>query len=194
LQSVWDTISNAITTAFQTAIDTVKGAFSALFASAKQFLQPILDLLTSIAALTGAAGGSGGSASTQGFAEGGAITGPGGPTSDTIPIWASPGEFMVKAASVAKYGVGLMHAINSGRFTVPKFAMGGLINAGPRIGYADGGSIDGPASMQPLNLNLFGEVFSGLLAPEDVGVQLTKFAVARQNKSAGRKPAWVGRR
>lgn len=198
LQSVWDTISNAITTAFQTAIDTVKGAFSALFASAKQFLQPILDLLTSIAALTGAAGGSGGSASTQGFAEGGAITGPGGPTSDTIPIWASPGEFMVKAASVAKYGVGFMRAINSGQFTVPKFAMGGLIssmiNAGPRIGYADGGSIDGPASMQPLNLNLFGEVFQGLLAPEDVGVQLTKFAVARQNKSAGRKPAWVGRR
>jgi hypothetical protein len=194
LQVVWDQIKDAITTAFQTAIDTVKGAFSALFASAKQFLQPILDLLTAIASLSTSAGGSGADA-TQGFAQGGPILGPGGPTSDNIPIWASPGEYMVKAAAVAKVGVGFMHAINSGRFTPPKFAMGGLIgnmigNMMPR--FADGGPV-GTKAMQPLNLNLFGEMFPGLLAPEDVGANLTKFAVARQNKSAGRKPAWVGR-
>jgi len=39
-----------------------------------------------------------------GKAEGGRITGPGTGTSDSIPIWASHGEYMVKARSVAQPG------------------------------------------------------------------------------------------
>lgn len=55
-------------------------------------------------------------------ATGGAIEGPGGPTSDSVPILASDGEYMIRASSVAKYGVEFMDLINAGRF-----ASGGLI-------------------------------------------------------------------
>ncbi|MFF5773841.1 hypothetical protein ACFY8V_32910 [Streptomyces californicus] len=47
-------------------------------------------------------------------AEGGLIHGPGTGTSDDVPIWASRGEFMVKAKSVAKYGVAFLKAVNDG--------------------------------------------------------------------------------
>jgi hypothetical protein len=60
----------------------------------------------------------------EGRAAGGAVTGPGGPKSDAIPIWASNGEYMMQASAVAKYGLPLMHALNSG-----KFASGGQISA-----------------------------------------------------------------
>ena len=43
-------------------------------------------------------------------------------TADDVPIWASRGEYMVKAAAVAKYGTHMMDAINAGRY-----AQGGLI-------------------------------------------------------------------
>ena len=56
-------------------------------------------------------------------ADGGFISGPGGPREDKIPAWLSNGEFVVKADSVSKYGLGLLHAINAGRF-----ADGGLVN------------------------------------------------------------------
>ncbi|MGW0131888.1 hypothetical protein [Streptomyces sp. NPDC003299] len=50
-----------------------------------------------------------------GFPGGGLLQGPGTPTSDSIPIWASTGEYVVKAASVAKYGVKFLDALNAGR-------------------------------------------------------------------------------
>jgi hypothetical protein len=191
LQAVWDSIKQAIIDAFNSAIEKVKGFFSDLLAKAKELLGPIIELLKSIANLASQAGDSEGGAAA-GFASGGKIRGPGGGTDDRIPIWASNGEFMVRAASVAKYGTGFLNAINSGSFTMPGFAMGGLIGAIPRAAYADGGEVK-PQALRPLNLNLFGEDFQGLLAPEDVGQRLGKYAVSRQNKSAGRKPAWVGR-
>lgn len=48
------------------------------------------------------------------FAQGGLVTGPGTKTSDSIPIAASRGEYVVRAASVDKYGVQFMDAINKG--------------------------------------------------------------------------------
>lgn len=62
---------------------------------------------------------------TYRYADGGAINGPGTGTSDDIPIWASNGEYMIKAAARRKYGTGFLDAINSGR--MPKFASGGPI-------------------------------------------------------------------
>lgn len=69
-------------------------------------------------------GGSGGITK----AAGGLLTGPGTPTSDSIPLWGSTGEYVVKASSVSKYGVKFMDQLNAG--TMPKFAEGGLIAAG----------------------------------------------------------------
>jgi TP901 family phage tail tape measure protein len=60
------------------------------------------------------------------YADGGYISGPGSGTSDSIPAMLSNGEFVVRAASVNKYGVGLLSNINEGR---AMFAKGGFVSA-----------------------------------------------------------------
>lgn len=197
LTAFFTTLWTGIVNSFNTAINSIKQFFTDLYNSAKANLGPILTLLEAIAKLSASAVSGGGSANTVNAAGGGHIRGPGTSTSDSIPAWLSNNEFVMKSKAVAKYGVGFMKAINSGQFRMPRFNMGGLVSSmitgGPRIGYADGGEVTSNANMRPLSLTLFGETFDGLLAPEDVGGRLTKFAVGRQNKSAGRKPAWVGR-
>lgn len=46
----------------------------------------------------------------------GLVRGAGSATSDSIPAMLSNGEYVVRAAAVSRYGVGLLDAINSGRF------------------------------------------------------------------------------
>lgn len=45
----------------------------------------------------------------------GRVSGPGTSTSDSIPAMLSAGEYVVRAAAVRKYGVGLLEALNRGR-------------------------------------------------------------------------------
>ncbi len=61
----------------------------------------------------------------QDKAMGGPIRGPGTGTSDEVPIWASNGEFMMRAAAVEHYGEQFMHDFNAMR--IPKFAAGGPV-------------------------------------------------------------------
>lgn len=75
------------------------------------------------------AGGRGGTT----LAGGGLLDGPGTTTSDSIPLWGSTGEYMVKAAAVSKYGVAHFDNLNSMRF-----ASGGY--TGPRTSSAPAGS------------------------------------------------------
>ncbi|KXO78205.1 hypothetical protein AYL20_07465 [Acinetobacter venetianus] len=63
----------------------------------------------------------------QGFATGGHITGKGTGTSDDIPIWASNGEFMIRAAAVDKLGLANLDYINRTGMLPPRFATGGMI-------------------------------------------------------------------
>ncbi len=77
--------------------------------------------------------GQGGFNTGGGRAAGGPVWGPGTATSDSIPAWLSNGEYVVKAASVKKYGLGLLNMINAGQY-----AMGGLVKAGRRK-FAEGG-------------------------------------------------------
>lgn len=75
------------------------------------------------------------------FARGGQITGPGTGTSDDVPILASNGEWIIRAAAAQRLGPRVMEAINNadrvsvsgdiGGITVgrPKFASGGLIDS-----------------------------------------------------------------
>lgn len=63
---------------------------------------------------------------TGGPIAGGFVSGPGGPTSDKIQALLSNGEYVIRASSVAKYGKGMLGALNTGRF--PKFAVGGPVN------------------------------------------------------------------
>ncbi|MFF3848051.1 hypothetical protein [Streptomyces sp. NPDC002328] len=61
-----------------------------------------------------ATGGLVGRDGLPGYPGGGLIRGVGTPTSDSNLIWASRDEYMVKAASVKKYGVAFMDALNDG--------------------------------------------------------------------------------
>ncbi|MEU0458876.1 hypothetical protein ABZ322_39280, partial [Streptomyces sp. NPDC006129] len=57
-----------------------------------------------------------------GYPGGGQLQGPGTPTSDSILLWGSTGEYMVRASSVKKYGLDFMDALNAGRLPVGRAA------------------------------------------------------------------------
>lgn len=57
-----------------------------------------------------------------GFPGGGLLLGPGTSTSDSILLWGSTGEYMVKAAAVEKYGLAFMDAVNNGALPVGRAA------------------------------------------------------------------------
>lgn len=63
-----------------------------------------------------------------GYAKGGPVVGPGGPTSDDVPLWGSAGEFMQRTDAVNYYGLPFMHAVNEKR--IPKGAIQGLARGG----------------------------------------------------------------
>ena len=67
-------------------------------------------------------------ARTRRNAAGGYISGPGTATSDSIPAMLSDGEYVIKAASVNKFGKGFLDAINAGR--LPGFKLGGMLRDG----------------------------------------------------------------
>jgi TP901 family phage tail tape measure protein len=58
-------------------------------------------------------------------AMGGYISGPGTATSDSIPAMLSDGEYVIKAASVNKFGKGFLDSINAGK--LPGFKKGGML-------------------------------------------------------------------
>ncbi|MFF2009175.1 hypothetical protein ACFVWY_08890 [Streptomyces sp. NPDC058195] len=60
------------------------------------------------------------------LASGGLVQGPGTSTSDSVPVWGSTGEYMVKAAAVARYGVAFMDNLNAGKLPVGRAARPGL--------------------------------------------------------------------
>ena len=65
-----------------------------------------------------------------GVASGGYISGPGTPTSDSIPAMLSDGEYVIKAASVNKFGKNFLDSINAG--SLPGFKMGGMMRDGSK--------------------------------------------------------------
>lgn len=71
--------------------------------------------------------GSTGTITPEGHATGGYITGPGGPTSDSIMARLSNGEFVVNAAAAGEHR-GLLEAINGG---MPGYALGGFVGQSP---------------------------------------------------------------
>ncbi|MDP2198807.1 MAG: hypothetical protein Q8K01_09520, partial [Sulfurimicrobium sp.] len=72
----------------------------------------------------------GGQALTDGFKRmSGRIFGPGTETSDSVPALLSQGEFVIRAASVRKFGEGFFAALNAGFLpSMPRFAAGGAVS------------------------------------------------------------------
>ena len=83
----------------------------------------------------------------QGMAAGGAATPPKGISrKDTTPIWAQPGEYMMRLSAVQKYGLARMEAINNGIIDPGALdAMAGSRrlshNTRRKVGYATGGQV-----------------------------------------------------
>jgi hypothetical protein len=71
-------------------------------------------------------------------ASGGYISGPGGPTSDTIPAMLSNGEFVIRAAAAKKLGLGYLNMLNAGQLR--GFATGGVAKA-PTGDIQDAGNV-----------------------------------------------------
>ena len=122
---------------------------------------------------------------------------PGSGTGDTVPAWLTPGEFVTRKASVAKYGTGLFQALNSG--AIPRgffrglgFALGGLVET-PR-GFAAGGlAMAGASSGRNVTL-VFGSQSFPMSADDDVVDRLASSANRARMRSAGVKPSWYGGR
>jgi hypothetical protein len=76
-----------------------------------------------------------------GLATGGYISGPGGPTSDSIPAMLSDGEYVVRASAVSSYGKGMLDAINNKKFATgglaTKYAIGGAVGTGNNSSFSD---------------------------------------------------------
>lgn len=89
----------------------------------------------------------GGQALTTGFQRlSGRIYGPGTETSDSVPALLSRGEFVVKAASVRKFGQSFLEAVNAGFLpALPRFAAGGVVNEAALQAAMDSGSSSTPS-------------------------------------------------
>ena len=107
----------------------------------------------------------------QGF-----IRGPGTETSDSIPAMLSRGEFVIRAASVRKWGLDFLHAINSGFLpALPKLALGGPVSP----------TIASPANLPEvaINLSVQGGAPLRVLSSRDTARNLTQ---ALRNLERGR--------
>lgn len=83
-----------------------------------------------------------------GFARGGSVFGPGGPTADRVPAMLSAGEYVVNARAVRKYGVKNLNRINGGpggpSWRMPQQAMA---NYNKQPGFFLGGIIPDPGDL-----------------------------------------------
>jgi hypothetical protein len=85
------------------------------------------------------------------MASGGMLSGPGTGTSDSIPIMASHGEYVIRADAAKNIGKAKLDQLN--RAGLNGFAMGGLVGSMPVMqsapGFASGGSIPMPTISAP---------------------------------------------
>lgn len=171
-----------------TAIDSVSIAFESAAAAIEEASTQFASAAESVGS------------DTATFAEGGLISGPGGPKEDRVPIMASPGEFMV-AADGSNLGDAIRHF---GR----RFAEGGLVEGLLRgmplpgaLGsrqlafesrLAGGGNSFGlQSALRPFQLNLGGGVnIGGMYATPRAVSELQRAAVDQRTSSIGRKPPW----
>lgn len=98
------------------------------------------------------------------LAEGGFVSGPGSWTSDSIPAMLSNGEYVVNAASVARFKP-LLDQINSGKF--PAFSTGGYVTSGytaieqsvsSEAAKKETATKEAVSSQQVFNINVTGDI------------------------------------
>jgi hypothetical protein len=118
------------------------------------------------------------STEAPGFASGGLISGPGGPTDDRILMWGSNGEFMVRAAAVQYYGRAMLERINS--MAVPKFARGGMVTK-VRGSAVPAAPVAAARTGNPVTIVIDGQRFNATAEPDEAA------ALARAAMKRGRR-------
>jgi len=102
----------------------------------------------------GGGGGGGGGKPPSAMADGGLLSGPGGPRDDRIPIWASNGEYVIPAHVVRDLGVNYFDSLigrrkpphpgdGSSGIAIGRYADGGLVEAIINPAKWLGGKVDG---------------------------------------------------
>ncbi|MBT2537194.1 phage tail tape measure protein [Arthrobacter sp. ISL-69] len=89
-----------------------------------------------------------------GYPGGGLLTGPGTGTSDSMIARVSNGEFIVRQAAVAKYGVGFLSALNKGTLAPASGYIGATGSSSPTGMGAPSGSSSGSATHITNNVNV----------------------------------------
>ncbi|TWD77479.1 hypothetical protein FB547_10913 [Variovorax beijingensis] len=102
------------------------------------------------------------------FVHGGAIRGPGTRTSDSVPIWASNGEFMLPADTTAAVGKQKLQALVDATHT----PVGGAVRKNGMVAKANGGLIDPikqePVGIAPAGLDIQNRAASEVAAAPDM--------------------------
>lgn len=107
------------------------------------------------------------------FATGGAVFGPGGPTSDSIPALLSNGEHVFTAAEVrAAGGHQALYAMRSALLSgwMPRFAEGGAVTRLSVPQLSSNAANDGP--LQPMNVTVPGVGTYSVMARQDVAQRM----------------------
>jgi hypothetical protein len=178
-------VAKAFADAWQWATDYVKGLWTGLMGWLDGLIQKAKDALSAIGSILGAGGAAAASGANAmpAMAAGGQVRGPGTGTSDSILARLSAGEFVMRSAAVQRWGVGLMHSLNS-------FAQGGLVGV-PALRFAAGGlAVAGGQTAAVFNFEA-GHSFR-LHGPADVVHAMATAASHQQMRSAGAKPTWYG--
>jgi TP901 family phage tail tape measure protein len=105
----------------------------------------------------------------KGYAGGGAISGPGGPRADLVPIMASDGEFVLNAKAVDSIGLSRLEYMNK-RGNVPNFADGGI------IGKAKSGETI-PVSLDEVSSDISKEISTAIKEAFSAGAESIKEAI-----------------
>jgi hypothetical protein len=130
----------------------------------------------------------GGVLPAPGLASGGMVSGPGGPTSDSVLARLSSGEFVMRSAAVQHWGPQFMAALNALRNPLAGYSLGGHVHRGHAIPrFADGGMVSASADGVTVNLHFPGGSFA-LRGDKGIVQGLTREARRASMLSAGRLP------
>lgn len=197
LSTAFSKITGDLLASWNAFIDGITAGVNTALGALNWLGQKIASLVNDLANLFSEAGS--GDVSLEGKARGGMVRGRGTGTSDSVPIMASSGEWVMRAAAVRKYGAGFMHAVNTGQLLPSRVDLSGLTSAfsglRPSLKFAGGGMVPsvagGGGGGRNLTLVLDGQQFQAS-ADDAVIDSLTRTARRRQITSAGRKPGWYG--
>ncbi|NVO33274.1 coiled-coil domain-containing protein [Hymenobacter lapidiphilus] len=135
-----------------------------------------------------------GQQTTKQFADGGFVSGPGGPKDDAIPAMLSNGESVINARSTSMYGPVLswINEMGGGKGWA-RYATGGFAGAAPPTPIFDGGFAQRAASEMPppLDYDLLGKTLAKYM-PTEIGFR--SFIKAREGYEAPRNKSSIGRK